>query len=458
MRLRSLVRTAVLCTALFGGCTAGISGGVCQAPGDCPESERCGADGFCVPLVGDPGSNVVINEVYYNSPGTDTGTFCELKGPPGLSLDGYALAIYNKNGALTGTIFLSGSIPASGYFVVAQDTSVPFYNQIHSATDLVNTGGSLILEHDGLTLDALSYGNPAVVLGEGQSAPSAGGSVAEGLSRIPNGQDTQNNAQDFVRHALTPGASNDGTEEPIVKKVLFDRTKSEDAGDADWRIDGAYSEWADALREKGYEVDSLFGDDILAEDLVGVHVLVIPEPQDPFSDSERQVIIDFVAAGGGLLLLGDHRISDRNNNGWDSPEVFNGWDGSSPSNVPQHLRRSLDTDTVFGIGFSFNSGYWSPVYTVFPATSHPVLEGVNSAGVYVGTHLNVYEGVSLLERSGKTYLAANTLGEGRVLAFGDSSAFSDGSYSNGSTNHHNDWVKLDNARLALNMIDWLAKN
>jgi hypothetical protein len=34
---------------------------------------------------------IVINEVYYDSPGADQGCFTELKGPPNTSLDGYYL-------------------------------------------------------------------------------------------------------------------------------------------------------------------------------------------------------------------------------------------------------------------------------------------------------------------------------------------------------------------------------
>ncbi len=43
-----------------------------------------------------------------------------------------------------------------------------------------------------------------------------------------------------------------------------------------------------------------------ASDLDGVSILIIYLPDVPFTDEERQVITEFVQRGGGLLLIGDH--------------------------------------------------------------------------------------------------------------------------------------------------------
>lgn len=251
-----------------------------------------------------------------------------------------------------------------------------------------------------------------------------------------------------------------------TKVVLFDLTKNEDAGGADWRIDGAYSQWAGNLGNLGYSVRTLGGSSVTASALSGASVLVIPEPQAPFSDAERGAIANFVANGGGLLLIGDHRDSDRNHNGWDSPEVFDGWDGASPGSVSSAYQRSLDADALFKLSFSFNSSYSDPVLTATPLTSHPVISGsastttddVSSAGVYVGTSIDVLGGSALMGAGGKTYLAANTYGAGRVLAWGDSSTFSDGTFSDGSTSQYKNYTNLSNQNLARNMVRWLAKD
>lgn len=239
-------------------------------------------------------------------------------------------------------------------------------------------------------------------------------------------------------------------------RVVFDLSKNNDAGNADWRIDGAYSSWAQALRAEGYSVSQLTGT-VSSASLSGASVYIISEPQRPFSDSERAAIAEFVSRGGGLLMISDHRVSDRDNDGWDSPEVFNGWDGQTPASVASQLQAGLDSDGLFGITHSFRSSYSDPVYTATPAASHPVLQGVGQAGVYVGTSLELSGSArALLTSGGKTYLASNSYGSGRVLAWGDSSTFNDGTYSDGSTGKYNDWVLLDNAQLGLNMVRWLA--
>ncbi|GGJ26159.1 DUF4350 domain-containing protein [Deinococcus roseus] len=254
--------------------------------------------------------------------------------------------------------------------------------------------------------------------------------------------------------------------EPQASKViLFDLSKAEDAGNADWRIDGAYSSWADSLRSLGYTVRTITS--VTSSTLVGASVLVIPEPQNPFSLSERDTILSAMNGGMGLFMIADHRISDRNNNGWDSPEVFNGWDGSTPTGVTSTYKWSLDSQYQFKIKFSFNSSYSDPVYTATPLTStHPIIQGstssstdnVTSAGVYVGTSVDVTSGQSLMGANGKTYLATSSYGSGRVVAWGDSSTFEDNTLSNGSNGQYNNWVNLSNANLARNAVKWLAKD
>lgn len=244
------------------------------------------------------------------------------------------------------------------------------------------------------------------------------------------------------------------------KLVLFDIGKREDAGNADWRIDGAYSSWADALKKQGYTVDSLDGR-VSRERLKEASVLVIPEPQNPFNSKESEAIYNFVKNGGGLLMISDHRDSDRDFDGWDSPEVFNGWDGQTPSPVSSAYRKSLNSPTLYGLTHSFDSSFQDSVSTATPLGKHPVLNNVLQVGVYVGTPIEFGRkstAVGLLGNKNMVFLAANTVGKGRVLAFGDSSTFSDGSFTRNQQSRYNNWGKLDNAKLALNMIAWLAKD
>ncbi len=400
----------------------------------------------------------VINELYYDSPGTDAGTFIELKGPAGASLSGYTLAAFDTAGTQYRTITLSGTIPASGYFVVAQDTTVASRNLVNAGADLNNGAGSLRLLKSTTIIDAVAYGSPTSNRGEGTSAATTGAGSA--LARVPDGSDTNANSVDFKVQAATAGAANGGGTGggggTTGKKVLFDLTKAEDAGNADWRIDGAYSDYATALRGLGYTVSSITGTSITSTSLSGASVLVIPEPQNPFSDAERTAIQTFVQNGGGVFMITDHRVSDRNNSGWDSPEVFDGWDGSTPASVSTSLQASLNSDVIFGLNASFNSSFSDPVLTATPLTTHPILNGVSSAGVYVGTSVDVLAGTALMGTGGKTYLAVNSVGSGRVAMWGDSSTFGDNTYSDGSTGTYNNWPNLSNATMGKNIVRWLA--
>ncbi|AWT34629.1 hypothetical protein GCM10008956_30830 [Deinococcus arenae] len=402
----------------------------------------------------------VINELYYDSPSTDVGTFIELRGPAGLSLSGYTLAAFDTAGTQYRTITLSGTIPASGYFVVAQDTTVPSRTLVNAGADLNNGAGSVRLLKSTAIIDAVAYGSPTSNRGEGTSAPTTGAGSA--LARVPDGSDTNANSVDFKVQVSTPGAANGGGTTggggATGKKVLFDLTKAEDAGNADWRIDGAYSDYANALRALGYTVSSVTGTSITSTSLSGASVLVIPEPQNPFSDAERAAIQSFVQNGGGLFMITDHRVSDRNGSGWDSPEVFDGWDGSTPASVSSTYQASLNSDVTFGLNASFNSSFSDPVLTATPLTTHPILSGVSSAGVYVGTSVDVLSGTALMGTGGKTYLAVNSVGTGRVAMWGDSSTFEDNTLSDGSTGTYNNWPNLSNAAMGKNIVRWLAKD
>jgi hypothetical protein len=423
-------------------------------------------------------SKVVINEIYYDSPGEDRGSFLELKGAPGLSLNGFSIQTQNGKGNQTNSIKLEGSISKTGYFVIAQDKIVAGANQINEAANLVNSGGAVQLLSGSSIVDAVAYGNAGKAKGEGKSAVDA--KSGSSLSRIPDGADTDNNAKDFRISKPSPGAANDASvpassvsPSPLnpapsalnttqtgsaKRRILFDLTKHEAAGNSDWRIDGGYSEWADALKKLGYEVSSLTGKSISSNDLNGAGVLVIPEPQNPFSDTERTAISSFVAGGGGLLMIADHRDSDRDNDGWDSPEVFNGWDQRSPANVPLEFQKSLDAAKTFGLSFSLQSSFQDPVLTITPLVKNMMLEGVSKTGIYVGTSVDVASGTALMGVNGKTYFAINTVQNGRVAAYGDSSMFSDGSFSDGTRSKYNNWANLDNAKLAINMVRWLVKD
>src|ERR1700754_4544222 len=117
-----------------------------------------------------------------------------------------------------------------------------------------------------------------------------------------------------------------------VHRVLFDNTKAETAGNADWIIStsqpdplgqnsnptsesswtGALSSWGVALQRTGqYSLKTLpTGNTITyggsgALDLKNFDTFVLPEPNVLLSASEKKAVMQFVQNGGGLFLIVD---------------------------------------------------------------------------------------------------------------------------------------------------------
>src|SRR6476620_624345 len=135
------------------------------------------------------------------------------------------------------------------------------------------------------------------------------------------------------------------------KKFLFDATKAETAGNADWVLDadaapqrfptpaqsnitastsesfwrGGLSAWGVSLAKLGHTVETLPSGTAItyggtgAQDLKNYDVFVVDEPNTRFTAAEKTAILNFVRNGGGLFMISDHTVSDRNNDGWDSP-------------------------------------------------------------------------------------------------------------------------------------------
>jgi len=153
---------------------------------------------------------ITINEVCYDTPGSDTACFVELYGRPGASLDGIeVVGVKGSNGNDYKSIDLTGySIPPDGFFVIAQDSCVANADTITANVNFQNGPDNIELRFNGITIDALGYGSGDFVFtGEGLPAPDIANTNS--LSRYPDGEDTDNNISDFIETALkTPGEGN----------------------------------------------------------------------------------------------------------------------------------------------------------------------------------------------------------------------------------------------------------
>lgn len=155
--------------------------------------------------------NIVINEIYYDAPGTDSGCYIELYGPGNASLNGFSLVGINGVGGVPyTTINLSGySIPPDNFFVVAQNSWVPNADLVNPNADLQNGPDNLELRFNNITIDALGYGTLDGWVFTGEWLPAADVVSEHCLGRYPDGDDTDNNFVDFIDYdTLTPGTSN----------------------------------------------------------------------------------------------------------------------------------------------------------------------------------------------------------------------------------------------------------
>lgn len=162
-------------------------------------------------------ASVVINEIDYDQPGTDAAEFIELynSGASAVSLDNFTIELINGNNSLSyRTINLSSfSIDANAYFVVCGDASLVANcdYSFTTTTSWMQNGapdGVGLYENDNL-LDSLSYEGVLFPLTEGDQLLVIDNAIDNfSISRIANGIDTNNNANDFQLGCVTPGTIN----------------------------------------------------------------------------------------------------------------------------------------------------------------------------------------------------------------------------------------------------------
>jgi hypothetical protein len=281
------------------------------------------------------------------------------------------------------------------------------------------------------------------------------------------------------------------------KRVLFDAAHRELAGSADWVVDTAgrhpfpsrpanERDWAGELSSFGkdlldsgrFVVETLPPGDRLsfgeqrAQDLSSYSVLVIPEPSAALEDAEAKAVVDFVLAGGGLLMIADHFDSDRDGNGWDSVQVFNDMLQKAGSN-PFGFTVAEISYQQSGAIERLNNHVASTIDAA--QASHPVLNGPHGQVSRVGMNkgglftLNGAPAVALMHavplgtagyENGSPYVVASEPGSGRVVAVGDSSILNDGTDSHGYVDaRYDSWhdATQQNATLILNAVQWLAR-
>jgi hypothetical protein len=158
-----------------------------------------------------PGA-LVVNEVYYDHPGTDGGyEFVEFfnASSEAVVLDGVSLDFHNGAGVGWTTLWhgtTSDTIAAGGLFTVGDELVRPVPDVVLGLS-LQNGPDAVALFCDGEPLDVVGYGgldDPGYVESTGVDRVSAGRSIA----RIPDGRDTGDNHADFAAAIPTPARFN----------------------------------------------------------------------------------------------------------------------------------------------------------------------------------------------------------------------------------------------------------
>ena len=300
-------------------------------------------------------------------------------------------------------------------------------------------------------------------------------------------------------------------------KILFDATKAEMAGNADWVIDadahniyfnstthlpyassgstgasnpqriptpaqsgisaattedywqGGLSYWAVDCVKQGYIVESLpynvpitYGSASNAQDLSNYKIFVVDEPNMLFSATEKDAIVNFVKNGGSLMMIADHTISDRNNDGYDSLQVWN--DLMQNNNIQTN---------PFGIQYDSND-FSQTTTNVANLPSNPILHGIkgnvtraqwtSGTSMTLNTTSNssvkglIYKTGSSNTGTTNVMVAQSNYLAGKVVAIGDSSIPDDGTGDTGDIlyNGYIGDASGNHQILLMNAIIWLA--
>jgi hypothetical protein len=296
-------------------------------------------------------------------------------------------------------------------------------------------------------------------------------------------------------------------------KILFDASKAQAAGNADWVIDadlhniffssgpaipntggtesnaqrfptpaqntvtaattedywqGGISFWALDCVKKGYAVETLpynglitYGNSSNAQDLSNYKAFIVDEPNILFTAAQKTAIINYVANGGGLFMIADHDISDRNNDTYDSPHIWNDL---------------MTTNTVqanpFGITFDYVD-FTQTSTNVLNSATDPILHGTagNVTRVYWsgGTSMTlnssqnpnvkgvIFKTGSSTAGTTNVLCAYTTYGQGKVAAIGDSSITDDGTGDTLDTlfDGYIADANGNHQRLLMNITNWL---
>jgi Family of unknown function (DUF6421) len=251
------------------------------------------------------------------------------------------------------------------------------------------------------------------------------------------------------------------TESGTLARVMFDEAHSEA-----WTIrpdvaremqpahpgDSSYARAAGALASGDFAVAANVDAPLAPGTLAKCDVLVIAHPSDPawerttgsgsprLSGEEIDAIEAFVAAGGGLIVLGETEQEKYGNN---------------LNELLARFGMRLENDTVQDYEHYRDAPSWilADLQPGARGRAGDVLARVSEACLYRATTISAGNGAAVLARAhttasapGAALIAATTHGQGRVVVLADSDLFGDDCLD-----------ELDHRRLWLNLVYWVAR-
>ena len=165
---------------------------------------------------GDP-AGLRVNEVMTGSTVAASDEFVEIVNTGSSAVDIAGFRLVYRSAAGTSDIVLATipdgtSIAAGAYYLLGGSGYAGAITPDQSfSTGIAGTGGGVGLRRaDGSLVDSVGWGSAtnALVEGSASAAPASADPPGQSAARVPNGQDTNNNAVDFVVGASTPKAAN----------------------------------------------------------------------------------------------------------------------------------------------------------------------------------------------------------------------------------------------------------
>lgn len=298
-------------------------------------------------------------------------------------------------------------------------------------------------------------------------------------------------------------------------KVLFSANKGEQASNADWVIDadnynlyvtssGTYTTtgseanaqrfptpaqtsitaftpetyWSGGLSamavecaKLGYIVESLpyngqitYGNSSNAQDLSNYRIYVLCEPNIVFTAAEKTAIMNYIYNGGRVLMVSDHETADRNSDGWEARSVLNDlmFNNSVNSNNPFGMK--FDSVDIFQTSTNYTSNTLDSILNSSIFGSATQMKFANGTTLTIDPTKNSsvkghFYSTGANRTSTNAWVASCRYGKGKVVGFGDSSPFDDGT---GDVNDvlYDGWItdaSGNHRKIIMNSMLWLAK-